>query len=220
MDMKILISGLTLAASVTHAQVDIVGGQTNVLLDTATLAAAANLNLSGVSGPVIAPGNLGASSVAFPINPRNASSLPTTFSYDPADFLGTFSGTIEHSGSVLFNSDSIEVGNFTIGFDGTRAGTLGGNASGFYVESTIGIAAILFDIASPSQLDASQSGLVIGADLLVSPEFGTFLFDNQFSASNLQGADVGDALVEAVPAPASAATLALGGLFASRRRRS
>lgn len=220
MDMKILISGFALTASVAHAQVDITGGQTNVLLDTATLSAAASLDLSGVSGPVIAPGNLGAGSVAFPINARDAASLPTTFSYDPNDFLGSFSGTIEHSGSVLFNNDTVEVGNFTIGFDGARAGTLGGNASGFYVESTIGIAAVLFDIANPSQLDASQSGLVIGADLLVSPEFGAFLFDNQLSASNLQGADVGDALVEAVPSPASGAALAVGGLFAMRRRRS
>lgn len=219
MDPKVFLSALGLAASVTHAQVDITGGQTNVLLDTATLSAAASLNLSGVSGPVIAPGNLGANSVAFPINARDAAPFPTTFSYDSGDFLGSFSGTIEHSGSVLFNAGTVEVGNFTIGFDAARAGTLGGLASGFFVESTTGIAAILFDVANPSQLDAGSSGLVIGADLLVSPEFGSFLFDNQLSASNLQGADVGDALVEAIPSPASGAALAVGGIMAMRRRR-
>ncbi|MEL6498119.1 MAG: hypothetical protein AAF937_00945 [Planctomycetota bacterium] len=208
-----------LVAGAAGAQVDIVGGQTNVLLDTATLSAAASLDLSGVSGPVIAPGNLGADSVAFPINSRDAASLPTTFSYDPSDFLGTFGGTIEHEGSVLFNNDTVEVGNFTIGFDAARAGTLGGNASGFFVESTVGIAAILFDIAAPSQLDATDTSLTIGADLLVSPEFGSFLFDNNLSSSNLQGADVGDALVQAIPAPGAAVAFAGMGLLASRRRR-
>ncbi len=213
-----LVVGLAVAGA-TGAQVDVTGGQTSVLLDTATLSSAASLDLSGVSGPVIAPGNLGANSVAFPINARDAASLPTTFSYDPSDFLGTFGGTIEHEGSVLFNSDTVEVGNFTIGFDAARAGTLGGNASGFFVESTVGIAAILFDIGAPSQLDATPSSLTIGADLLVSPEFGQFLFDNQLSSSNLQGADVGDALVQAVPAPGTVAALAGLGLMASRRRR-
>ena len=124
MDTRVFLSALAITtAGASHAQVDIVGGQTSVLLDTATLSAAASLDLSGVSGPVIAPGNLGAGSVAFPINPRSAASLPTTFSYDPANFLGTFSGTIEHTGSVLFNAGTVEVGNFTIGFDAARAGT-------------------------------------------------------------------------------------------------
>ncbi len=208
-------------AGAAGAQVDVTGGQTSVLLDTATLSAAASLDLSGVSGPVIAPGNLGAASVAFPINARDAHAalLPTTFSYDPGDFLGTFGGTIEHEGSVLFNDGTVEVGNFTIGFDGARAGTLGGSASGFFVESTVGIAAILFDIAAPSQLDAGPGSLTIGADLLVSPEFGAFLFDNGLSTSNLQGADVGDALVQAVPAPGTVAAIAGVGLMATRRRR-
>ncbi|MEL7484816.1 MAG: hypothetical protein AAFN41_10735 [Planctomycetota bacterium] len=216
---KSVILASAIAAGTAGAQVDVTGGQTNVLLDTATLSAAASLDLSGVSGPVIAPGNLGAGSVAFPINARDAASLPTTFSYDPTDFLGTFGGTIEHEGSVLFNNDTVEVGNFTIGFDAARAGTLGGNASGFFVESTVGIAAILFDVANPDQLDPTSSSLTIGADLLVSPEFGQFLFDNNLSSSNLQGADVGDALVEAVPAPGTVAAVAGFGLLASRRRR-
>ena len=218
---NILIGAVAFSAGSAFAQtVDVTGGQTNVLLDTATLSAAASLDLSGVSGPVIAPGNLGADSVAFPINARDAASLPTTFSYDPADFLGSFGGTIEHSGSVLFNAGTVEVGNFTIGFDAARAGTLGGTASGFFVESTVGIAAILFDIGAPSQLNATPGSLTIGADLLVSPEFGAFLFDNGLSTSNLQGADVGDALVQAVPAPSALATIGLAGLAATRRRRS
>lgn len=189
-------------------------GQTSVLLDTDTLSAAASLTLSGVSSDVIAPGALGASSVAFGINPRDAASLPTTFRYDPG--LSSFNGTIEHTGSVFFNSDTVEVGNFTIGFDAAR---VGGDRSGFFVESTTGLAAILFDVATPSSLTAVAGDLTIEADLLVSAEFGQFLLDNQLSQSNLTGADVGDALVQAVPTPGAVAAFGVAGFVALRRRR-
>lgn len=196
------------------------GGATSVLLDTDTLSSAASLTLSSVSPDVISPGAI-PGSVAFSVNSRSAAPLPTTFSYDPADFLGTFSGTIEHTGSVFFNADSVEVGNFSIAFDANRAGTLGGNASGFFVESTTGLSAILFDIENPSLLNAAADALQIGANLLVSPEFGAFLLNNQLSTSNLAGATVGQAEVNAtaIPTPTAAAGALLGlGLLAARRR--
>jgi len=210
-------AGLMIAVSAGAAiaqDFDVVGGQTSVLLDTATLSDAANLDLSGVSSDVIAPGELGPDSVAFGINPRDAVSLPTTFSYDAG--LSAFSGTIEHTGSVFFNADAVEVGNFTIGFDGAR---VGGDRSGFFVESTTGIAAILFDVAAPSSVVADAAGLQIEADLLVSQEFATFLTDQGLASSDLTGADVGDAFVNAVPSPGTLGVLAMGGLAASRRRR-
>ncbi|MEX0877029.1 MAG: hypothetical protein WD114_06180 [Phycisphaerales bacterium] len=217
MNIRIL-TALSLAAGcgIAHAEeFDIIGGQTSVLLDTDTLAAAASLNLSSVSADVIAPGELGAASVAFGINPRDAMMLPTTFSYDAG--LTSFSGSIEHTGSVFFNSDSVEVGNFTIGYDGSR---VGGDRSGFFVESTTGIAAILFDVATPSLLSADGSGLIIEADLLVSGEFAGFLTDNGLASADLTGADVGDARVSGVvPTPGALAVLGMGGLLASRRRR-
>jgi hypothetical protein len=210
------------AASATAA--DVVGGQTSVLLDTATLAAAANLTLSGVSSEVGA-GNLGEGSVAFAITPRDAATLPTTFTYDPATFpaLGSFSGTIEHAGSVFFNDNAVEVGDFTIGFDVARAGQLGGAASGFFVASTTGISAILFDIETPSLAEVAPDSLRVGADLLVSPEFASFLQGAGLASSDLSGADVGDALVEAtaIPEPAAAlcALTAVACASALRRRR-
>ncbi|MEO0586507.1 MAG: PEP-CTERM sorting domain-containing protein [Planctomycetota bacterium] len=220
--MKMAMASGAIAALATGwsvAQtVNINGGQTSVLLDTDTLAAAASLVLSGTSPDVIAPGSLGAGSVAFTINSPDAATLPTTFSYDPSDFLGTFAGTIEHEGSVFFNNNAVEVGDFTIGFDAGRAS---GSNSGFFVESTTGIAAILFDIEAPTTLSATASDLTIGADLLVSPEFATFLLDNSLASTDLTGADVGDALVEGVvPEPATLALglAALAGL--SMRRRS
>ena len=200
---------LTAACGLAHAQdFNVTGGQTSVLLDTATLSSAASLDLSSVSPDVIAPGELGMNSVAFGIN------TPSTFAYDAG--LADFSGSIEHSGSVFFNADSVEVGDFTIGYD---AGRVGGDRSGFFVESTTGIAAILFDVATPSFVSADSSGLIIEADLLVSGEFAGFLLDNQLATADLTGADVGDARVNAVPAPGAFAVLGLGGLIASRRRR-
>lgn len=212
------VTALTLIAGCGLAQAedfDVIGGSTSVLLDTDTLSAAASLDLSSVSADVIAPGDLGAGSVAFGINPRNASSLPTTFSYDAG--LSAFSGSIEHTGSVFFNSDSVEVGNFTIGFDALRADA---TRSGFFVESTTGIAAILFDVAVPSFVSADGDGLIIEADLLVSSEFAGFLSDNGLASADLTGADVGDARVNAaVPTPGALAVIGMGGLLASRRRR-
>ena len=175
--------------------VEIEGGQTSVVLNFDALAAAASLELSGVSGDVIAPGSLDGS-VAFGITPRTAGDLPTTFAYDATDFFGTFGGTIEHRGSVFFNDGTVEVGNFTIGFDAARVGTLDGNASGFYVESTAGVSAILFDVANPSVLFASSLEAVVGADLLVSPEFAGFLLSIEFAEADLTGVAVGEALVE------------------------
>ena len=192
----------------------VVGGQTSVLLDTETLAAAANLNLSGVSSGVIAPGELGPNSVAFGINPTTAG-MPTTFAYDNG--FTAFGGTIEHTGSVFFNDDTIEVGNFSIAFDENRVSD---TTSGFFVASTTGIEAILFDIGVPSSLTADGSGLMIEADLLVSSEFSAFLLDIEFADADLTGAVVGSALVNAtIPAPGALALLGMAGLAGRGRRR-
>ncbi|MEN1681557.1 MAG: PEP-CTERM sorting domain-containing protein [Planctomycetota bacterium] len=204
--------------TIAHAAsaADVIGGRTNVALDTAALSAAASLDLSSVSpgiGAGVLPG-----SVAFPINPRDAATLPTTFSYTAGDFPGgPFSGTIEHTGSVFFNSDAVEVGNFTIGFDGARAT---GGASGFFVESTTGIAAILFDTAVVALDRQDEGGLDLTVDLLVSPEFATFLTDNSLASTDLTGVDVGDARIQAaVPEPSAIALALLGGFAWVGRRR-
>ncbi|MEM9413270.1 MAG: hypothetical protein AAGA30_19325, partial [Planctomycetota bacterium] len=193
------------------------GGKTSVLLDTALLSAAASLDLSSVSSDVN-EGNLGTGSVAFDINGRDAASLPTTFSYTPGS-LAPFFGAIEHTGSVFFNNDTVEVGNFTIGFDANR---VSGNTSGFFVESTTGINAVLFDVGTPSLLDASANSLGIQADLLVSNEFSDFLNTNGLASSDLTGADVGNASVKASAIPEPCGTfiiVCVGGLAAVRRKR-
>ena len=72
--------GMVNAQAAVAQDAFVVGGQTNVLLDVSLLGSV-GLNLSGVSEDVIAPGNLGDDSVAFAINSRDATSLPTTFAY-------------------------------------------------------------------------------------------------------------------------------------------
>jgi hypothetical protein len=207
--MKILKTMFIVAALGVAAQASAIpvrAGQTNVLLDLALLESV-GLTLSGVGGPVIAPGELGAASVAFPINPRDAlaPALATTFEYTEGS-LAPFAGTIEHSGTVLFNGNTLEVGNFTIGFDASRASAI---ASGFFVADNVTFPGVaLFDVGIPSALSALRTMLSITADLLVSPELAGVLGD-----AALAGADVGDALVQAVatPEPGTLALL-LGGL--------
>lgn len=215
--LSLLVIFLSCMATVGNAQTSFVtGGETSVSLDTDTLASAASLAFSSVSNDVtVSP----ASAVLFGINARDAASLPTTFSYASGSF-STFAGTIEHTGSVFFNNDTVEVGDFTIGFDVARASGL---RSGFFVESTAGIPAILFDVGVPSSLTAGTTNLDIDADLLVSNEFATFLTANNLAASDLTGADVGDASirgVSAVPEPSSLVLLSMLGMFGARRRRS
>lgn len=211
----LLITASFALASQANA-VPVTGGQTNVLLDVPLLSSV-GLVLSGVGGPVIAPGNLGADSVAFPINARDADApaLATTFMYTPVS-LAPFSGTIEHSGTVLFNDDSLEVGNFTIGFDAARVSDL---ASGFFVADNVTFAGVpLFDVGIPSALSATTDMLMIAANLLVSPELAGVLQN-----IGLSGVDVGDALVEAVAVPEPGTTalmlsaLMIGGLVVTRR---
>jgi hypothetical protein len=166
--------GLTALVGSTSAElVEVIGGQTNVVLDVGRLAGL-GVNITDLIGPVIVPGNLDPTnpgSVAFGINPRDAASLPTTFSYDPSDFLGTFSGTIEHAGAVEFN-DALVLGNFSIGFDANRP-NLNPAFSGFVVRDNIGFPGVtVFDIGDPMVLTADETALEISGDLLISTECG------------------------------------------------
>ena len=179
----------------THAAaVQVEGGQTSVLFGNGALD---SLGLTITSVTPNIGGNLGPNSISFGINPRDAigDDLDTTFIYDSPNFL-PFSGAIEHSGRVEFNGN-IEVGDFTIRAASARpTGT-----SGFVVESTFGLNAILFDIANPI-IEAFDNSLVIAADILVSPELAGAL-----GTPGLAGTDAGMALVDArstvVPIPAS-----------------
>ena len=192
------------AQAATVSQVE--GGETSVLFGNGALATL-GLAIAGVGGDIIAPGSLGPLSVAFPIAPRDAALLPTTFTYDGMSF-APFAGTIEHTGSVTFTdaateTASITLGNFTIGFDGDRVGE---DRTGFFVKDNLDVGDILFDIANPI-VEAFDESLVITGDILVSAELSGVLNGLELIDFDASGADAGLALVVAdasvVPVPAA-----------------
>jgi len=212
-----LFSGFASAVAQPAA---VTGGETSVALDDAALSQA-GLSISSTSEEVGAGALPG--SVAFPINARDAGTAATTFRYDPDNFLADFSGTIEHSGTVRFTNDDLEAGDFTIGFDPARVDTLGGAASGFFVESNTGLTGPLFDLADPSTLEPEFTSLTVGGDLLASPELAQTVIDAGLTTTDVQGATVGQAQVNAtaIPSPSAAVTALtlLTPLALTRRRR-
>jgi hypothetical protein len=210
-----LVSIFFLATPLTShaAAAKVESGLTSVLFGNGALDAL-GLTITDAS-PDVGGGNLGPNSVSFGINPRDAGgdALDTTFIYDSPNF-APFSGAIEHSGRIQFNN-AIDVGDFTIRAEAGRpTGT-----SGFVVESTFGLSAILFDIANPI-IEAFDNSLVISADILVSPELA-----NTLHKPSLAGVDAGMALVDAnstvVPIPAAAWLFGSGliGLIGIARRK-
>jgi hypothetical protein len=199
----------------------IVGGITSAKLDPLALNTA-GLTISSLSPEVIVPGNL-VNSIAFPINTPSAAIRPTTFMFDPATFPapGSFSGEINHEGSVFFNSNTLEVGDFTIAFNAARVGTLGGQASGFYVKSNAGIMGILFDVTPPT-IEITPTGFKALGDLLISPEFAQKIVNLGLANTNPLGLLVGRVRPEGTVPEPTAVALALSAVAmagVARRRR-
>ena len=191
--------------------VDVVGGQTNVLLDFDVISSVTDLELTSVSNGVITPGNLGDGSIAFAVTSPDAATQATDFRYDTIDFFGSFAGSIGHRGTLTFNDD-ITFGNFKIGYDT--------DLESFTVSDTYSVLGAVFEVAVVEASPLVGTFDVIG-DLLITENFATILLDLGLADSNLAGADVGDAWVQGlnqnVPAPG---VLALGGaaFLVSRRR--
>lgn len=184
----------------------VVGGTTSVTLDTATLSAAASLNVSSINGTATAAGGFG---VGFNIEE------PTSLRYGLNSGFDLRGGEIRHTGTVSFNTDSITVGDFAIGFDAARAT---GSASGFFIADTVSGLGILFDIANPGVTAATNSLQIANVDLLVSPEFAQTLLDLNLATTDLTGADVGDAQVDATANPLFADLFVVQGIDADGNR--
>lgn len=204
---------------VDASPVSVVGGQTSVVLDADALSGA-GLDLVGSTFDVINPGAI-PGSLAFGINPRDAATRPTTMKYVPGAFADTVWGSLEHKGSLFFLDASmnvVRVGDFTIGFDSERAI---GSASGFFVESNVGLQAKLFDVAGSNLSVDENPGTVldIAGDLLVTLELAEVLGN-----PDLAGAGVGSFQINATAVPevstlAACGLVAFGGLLVHRRRR-
>lgn len=142
---------------------------------------------------------------------------PPVFEYTVSS-LAPFGGAIGHEGTYTFydandNFNLLTVGNFVIGYDPGRA--VGAN-SGFYVESTVGVEAILVDLTNVDLLEASSSALLVDADLAVSPELAGLLGDSGLTGANIGRASV---IATAIPEPTAALFLCGAGALAGLRRR-
>jgi hypothetical protein len=188
------ILGLTTAAVISTALIpvqaatetfQVESGVTSVFLDLPLLESI-GLNLTGTSDD-IAPPVSADFLVGFEITDD------TDFNFSDEGGFTLIGGSIEHTGSITFN-DAITVGNFSIGFDASRAT---GAATGFFVQDTLDTGAILFDVASIVPTFDGEN-LAIAGDLLVSPEFAGVLGN-----PDLTGALVGKAQTNSVTAPVS-----------------
>lgn len=179
-------------ANPAFSQDTIISGTTSVNLDFTALETAASLQLSSVD-------NTSLPAAPFPAGFAITSSTPLEYNADPFSLVG---GSIDHLGSVTFTivgtENTVEVGDFTIGFDGSRATE--GN-SGYFVEDTISGLGILFDVAAPDTLVATPDGILIEGILRVSPEFAAYLTTNNLATTDLTGVDIGSAQVNASTEP-------------------
>jgi hypothetical protein len=165
-------------------------GVTSVALDPNVLASAAGLTLVNINNTV--PPVSDEFAVGFQISPNS------NFTFSDRNDLTPVAGTIEHTGTVSFDSDlgTVTVGNFSIGFDESRVSE---NTSGFFVRDTASVGAILFDVSNPEVVEIDGEELTLAdADLLVSSEFSTFLNAQGLTNTNLTGADVGDVETNAI----------------------
>ena len=208
-----VIAASGFAASANADMVEVVGGQTSVLLDLELIGSVTDLVLTGVSDDTIVPGNLGPDSIAFAITSPDAASNPTTFMYDTDDFFGTFSGVIGHRGTITFN-ESITIGNFDVGYDVAL--------EAFTVTDTVFDGTGLGSVFAIGITDAAagEATFDVMGDLLITANFANILLDLGLTDTDLTGADVGDAFLQGlnVPGPGGLALAGLA-LFGTRRRR-
>ncbi len=153
--------------------------------------------------------------------------LGTDFTFSHDDATSTFtpvSGTIEHTGSLVFNVNTeklallspLETGDFSIGFDD----------DGFFIRDTASTGLQLFDLGLNTNSGFDGKNLQVnGVDVLISQEFSDALGYAAGSNLDLAGVKVGQAQINAtaVPEPEVNSALALlmtaGVALAIRQRR-
>ncbi|MEA5506565.1 hypothetical protein VB735_26385 [Halotia wernerae UHCC 0503] len=133
----------------------------------------------------------------------------TNFTFSDVGGFSQPSGTIKHTGTITFNN-KLTVGNFSVGFAPTRAIN---NASGFFLEDTVSLNTILFDLSAPGNLDFDGKNLTLAnVQLLFSPEFANTI-SNPSLAGEFAGTAQIDAKVSAVPEPTNTIAFATAGMI-------
>ena len=141
------VTAMTVSATIfatpayaTNAQVE--SGVTSVFLDFETVLSPLGIDLAGADDVVDPTSD--DFLVGFTITDDS------DFTFAAEDTLTPLSGTIGHTGSVTLAIDTLTedltVGNFVIGFDADRASD---TATGFFVQDTLSLGAVLFDITNP-----------------------------------------------------------------------
>ncbi len=132
----------------------------------------------------------------------------TNFTFSDVGGFSQPSGTIKHTGTITFNND-LTVGNFSVGFAPTRAIN---NASGFFLEDTVSLDTILFDLSAPGSLDFDGKNLTLAnVKLLFSPEFANIIGDSNLAGKFAGTAQI-NAKVSAVPEPTNTIAFATAGV--------
>lgn len=164
-------------------------GVTSVFLNFEEVLSPLGIDLAGADD-VVDP-VAGLFQVGFAITPD------TDFTFSDENTLTPLSGSIAHTGSVTLAIDTIDedltVGNFVIGFDADRVSDA---TSGFFVQDTLSLGIVLFDIINPpTAFNLTSDALMLGSDLAISPEFAEVL--TQIEKPGLEGAVVGAAQIDA-----------------------
>ena len=164
-------------------------GVTSVFLNFEEVLSPLGIDLAGADD-VVDPA-AGLFQVGFTITPD------TDFTFSDENIITPLSGAIAHIGSVTLAIDTMDedltVGNFVIGFDADRVSDA---TSGFFVQDTLSLGIVLFDITNPpTAFNLTSDALMLGSDLAISPEFAEVL--TQIEKPGLAGAVVGAAQIDA-----------------------
>lgn len=190
------------------------------------------------------PGTPGQVQLVDPIRPFGVtpptgdgrSRQQTTLDFDPSNVLGTWAASAEFAGGAFVGSGTSEqiaftsmqrwggpftgvliYGDFALRYVPGRAGTttVGGVRSGLVLTSNIDFLNATFADIGNATITSDGFTLTITGDLLIAP--GLTLLDPNAQLGRNFGTF---SLTAAIPAPGAMGILGVGGLMASRRRRS
>lgn len=198
-----LLPGLLLAGSALAIPAEVTGGTATTDL-TISNPAGSGWTLIAHSPDVTTTSGKTFFTATFPVNSRTNPTRPTSATFDTANPAGTYAGSVEISGFLTFlfgNGQTLELGDFSLAFDAARAGTLNGQASGYFLRNGRGSAgpAVAFDVQNPPSILGDTTSFTFSGGLLASPELAQFMAP--FAQPNYAGTNLGSITVSAAAQP-------------------